>query len=502
MYIEKIKKNLSIAQIASLFISIACIAIILTVFSEGIIGNDFWWHIKVGEWICENGKIPTNAIFSWYGTEQQLPWTAHEWLSEVIYYLIFHFFGERGIFLFVLGAAIIMLILMLSHVRKYWGNNLLIGGLFFVFLSIVIGLFFYGRPHVFSFFLLFFELKVLYAFVENPETKKILWLPVIGCLWSNLHGGSSNLSYLLCVVFLIGTMFRFEFGRVYSNGLKRKSALKLVGMTLLTVLSLLVNPIGLHVLVFPYTSIGSTLMMSAISEWQAPDVKSFGQLLFYFFPIIIMTIGIVAKEVKIKVIDVLIMGMFLYLFLRSARFIMLWYIAACFYAFPYMPVLNVQEIKKKSEKILLFVAGIILFVLICISGYNISKIGEHDYISKVMSQAAIKAVKEHPSERMFNDYNLGEALIYHDIPVFFDARADMYLQQNIFADGISLISLVQKNEEEDIGYVDVEALIEKYGFDAILIMKDRPLYTYISSHEEMVECIYEDESLAYFKIIE
>lgn len=501
MYIQEEKNKIPTIKIIILLVFLACVAIILMTFSDGISGNDFWWHIKVGEWICENGRVPTNDIFSWYGMENELPWTAHEWLADVIYYLIYHFTGELGVFLFAISAALTMLIFMLSHAKIYLKDNILIGSLFFIFLSVVFSLFFYGRPHVFSFFLLFFELKILYRFMEVPDTKLVFLLPIIGCLWSNLHGGSSNLAYLLCIVFLIGSLFEFKIGRIYGKRQEQTFQLKLIGITVLTFLSLLLNPIGIHVIVFPYTSIGDTLMMSAISEWQAPDAKVFGQLLFYFIPIILMTIGIVAKETKIRIIDILVMGMFLYLFFRSARFIMLWYIAACFYAFPYMPKCEIKEIQHKAEKILLAVAVLLLLILIGVGGYNICKIEEDAYISKVMCDEAIEAVKNHSTERMFNDYNLGEALIYNDIPVFFDARADMYLQRNIFADGISLISLNQKNTEAETEYVDVDYLIEKYGFDSILILKERPLYTYISSHQEMVECIYEDEELVYYRIL-
>ena len=114
---------------------------------------------------------------------------------------------------------------------------------------------------------------MLYDFMDNPSTKKIYFLPLIGCLWSNLHGGSSNLSYLLCIVFLVCTKLEFKLGRVYSKKLEKKAFIKLLLVSIGTVLSVLINPIGLKVLAFPYTSLGDNLMMKIISEWQAPDAK-------------------------------------------------------------------------------------------------------------------------------------------------------------------------------------------------------------------------------------
>lgn len=495
------KQNKSVADIIVVFISICVVFILSQCYSNGILGNDFWWHVKVGEWICENGQIPMQDIFSWYGMEKQLPWTAHEWLADVIYYLILQYTGETGVFFFCFGSALLMAFLIMGQVKEQFKENVLIGSIYFVFLSVVLSLLFYGRPHIFSFFLLFFELKILYEFMQKPETKKIYLLPLIACLWSNLHGGSSNLTYLLCFVFLVVSMLEFEWGRLYCKRLPKKSIIRLAVVNVLTIVGVMINPIGPQVISFPYSSIGDKLMMSAITEWLAPDAKEFGQLLIYFLPIILMTAGIVVKETKVRLIDILVMGMFLYLFLRSARFIMLWYIVAAFYAFPYLPKCKLAEIKSKSEEIILKGALIVFCIPIMVSLYDITQIEEDSYIKKVMTEDAIEAVRNNQTERMFNDYNLGEALIYNDIPVFFDARADMYLQQNIFADGISMMTLNQKNPDAGTQYVDIDALIEKYGFDSILIMKSRPLYSYLSSHEEMVECIYEDDNLVYYKLI-
>ena len=111
-------RNISTEGIGILFIVIAVVNVLLFCFADGIAGNDFWWHIKVGEWILENRQIPISDIFSWYGTQNQLPWTAHEWLSDVIYFVIYAVFDELGVFLFSVAAAMGMALLMLHHVKR------------------------------------------------------------------------------------------------------------------------------------------------------------------------------------------------------------------------------------------------------------------------------------------------------------------------------------------------------------------------------------------------
>ena len=66
-----------------------CVGILSIMMSYGISGNDFWWHIKSGEWIVENKAFPREGIFSWMAMDKHLKWYAHEWLAQVIYYGIY-----------------------------------------------------------------------------------------------------------------------------------------------------------------------------------------------------------------------------------------------------------------------------------------------------------------------------------------------------------------------------------------------------------------------------
>src|SRR6185369_4559302 len=48
---------------------------------------DTYWHIAAGEWILDHRQIPLVDPFSYTFAGQ--PWTAHEWLSEVLLALAF-----------------------------------------------------------------------------------------------------------------------------------------------------------------------------------------------------------------------------------------------------------------------------------------------------------------------------------------------------------------------------------------------------------------------------
>lgn len=479
------------------------VSIILFSFKNGISGNDFWWHVKVGEWICQHGRVPTEDIFSWYGTAKEIPWTAHEWLADVIFYCIHSMFGEKGIFLMSLFAALLLTVLLWNQVKESIQRNMLIGGLFFALLSVSTSLFFYGRPHIFSFFLLLFQLKILYGYMENPSRKSIWLLPLIACLWSNLHGGAASLTYILTGICLMCGALDFRFGRLKAERLERKAWLRLLAVLVVSIAAFLLNPIGLRVLIYPYTSFSDTLMMHAISEWTPPDAKDMGNLVLYFLPIGLITLGFLTEKKDIRLVDLAVMGLFLLLFFRSCRFIMFWYIAACFYGFPYLPACKIKPIKGWVEKSVVACAGIAMAGMFAFSVYEIiSSAGSSMMVDTVITRSAVEAIQSDHPQRIFNDYDLGETLIYNDIPVFFDARADLYAYDNIMADGVSLMMLEQGNPDAHTAYVDVDNLIQKYGFDAIAVLRIRPLYTYLRSRPQQFRLVYEDSTVAYYRIQE
>lgn len=482
--------------------TLVSLVMILLCYSNGIQGNDFWWHIKVGEWICKYKDIPQTDIFSWYGIENGLEWDAHEWLSQVIYWKMYCWGGEKLIYLFCLMAAIGMTILLIRKSLPHFFDNIVVSVIFFIAFSFVASMFFYGRPHVFSFFLLYAELECIYAYKERKKDYMLCFIPVIAILWSNMHGGSALLSYILCIVVLISGLVQGEWGRIYSVRLEQKRMVKLLLITLLTIGAIMVNPAGGRMLLYPYWNMNNDLMM-IISEWLSPDIKRMDHLLLFFVPIFVSVYGMLFSHKRIQLTDLALMLMFLFLFLNSKRFVVLFFVAAPFFAFPYNMECKIKEIKGKAEHgAICGLMGLLSIVTLgCTS--QIKKCLDGDVIiSQVLEENDINWVAKQTPKRLFNDFNFGESLIFHDIPVFFDSRVDLYVKDGSFADGVSLMTMTQYNNDAVTSHMDVEEIINKYGFDAFLIMPERPLYVYLKSHSEKYDLLYESEDMAYFIKVE
>jgi len=212
-YLRSKKKLLTIAFI--LLISF----LILFLAKGSISGNDFWWHVKTGEYIVTNGVVPKTDPFSWYGIENNLEWTAHEWLSGVIFYTLYSNFGEIGVFITCVSLAIVMCSVLITMNRNYLPNKFIFSFIYIAVALLGLSSFFYGRPHMLSFFLLFTVLYCLYSFLDS-KNKKLVWLiPLVTVLWANVHGGSSNLPYILIILAIFASAFNIKIGKIESKKL-------------------------------------------------------------------------------------------------------------------------------------------------------------------------------------------------------------------------------------------------------------------------------------------
>ncbi|HST79537.1 MAG TPA: hypothetical protein VLN58_13715 [Verrucomicrobiae bacterium] len=54
--------------------------------TPGFSDPDFYWHLKTGEYIVSNLSVPQVDPFAYTSIGKH--WVAHEWLSEVIFYLV------------------------------------------------------------------------------------------------------------------------------------------------------------------------------------------------------------------------------------------------------------------------------------------------------------------------------------------------------------------------------------------------------------------------------
>ena len=83
--------------------------------------HDEWWHLKTGQWILQNGRLPVNDIFTYTGEDTR--WHNHEWLAQILFYKVFEWGGRHGIgdlrALLTLRAGVVALTFLLEIGRAH-----------------------------------------------------------------------------------------------------------------------------------------------------------------------------------------------------------------------------------------------------------------------------------------------------------------------------------------------------------------------------------------------
>ena len=96
---------------------------LLLSFSKGqelLNDGDTGYHIRAGEYIIDTLSIPKHDIFSFL--TPPLPWTAHEWLSEIIMAMVHRAFGLTGVVIFFSFIISLVYYLLFKIIRTNNGN--------------------------------------------------------------------------------------------------------------------------------------------------------------------------------------------------------------------------------------------------------------------------------------------------------------------------------------------------------------------------------------------
>lgn len=485
--------NLTISKYRK-FILIAILAFILGMFSLIIIANmplqtyDYWWHLKAGEWIVQNKHVPVNDIFSWYGIENELNWTSHEWLSEIFIYGMENIFGVNyGGYLFCSVFILLLFISLFLFNKKHFMNNMLFTLIWVMSGAVILIYFVNPRPFLIGWILFAYTIYLCESLRKNENSKKIYFLPLISILWSNFHGGSSNLVYIIPLCYLVPNLFNIKWYKLKTNLLTKKQTKKYAINIIISILALIINPHGLYMIIYPYVNMADATMQNYINEWGAIDLKNhlyIGLLIFSIF-----FIGIFTKK-DLEVTDCILLFFFIILSFRSIRFVAMLYIVASFYLIKYVKPFHCSKQSNiswymRNLPLIMLITGIELVaisVATMIEDYDMLK------VEPLISDEVIEKIKENNYKRIYNTYSVGGYLIYNDIKVFIDGRADMY-SKNIFEASMKWEFFSRGIDEE----------FKSYNFDAFVIEKSSPIYNYFNS-VDYYKLVVEDENISVYEM--
>lgn len=422
--------------------------------------NDFWWHLKTGDYIVHNG-IPRTDPFSW--TRGGDAWVAHEWLSEVLIYGIQQSLGyAANVVLFALATSAALAIAYAAARRQGAGTQPLVA--LMLLAVVVMGTFVTVRPQVFTWLLFSVFLYILAASYDRQRAP--VWaLPPLMALWANLHLG---FFYGLMLVGLWLAALCFDAVRGGERSLRAP-----VAIAAACVIAAGLNPSGPEILWYPLRYVfDSQVTNEMIAEWKRPDI------LFPFQTPIFVVAGMLALSLASRArprpflclvtVAVIVLSMQA---VRNAPFAAIVMLPVCGGTMARRWPWATAERDSGSRMNLATAASLTLLVglvvpLMALSGGREIAFGEPSE-DRFPSQGAEFVRQKYPGTRLFNDYNAGGYLVYKlypDVPVFIDGRTDFY--------GNGLMREYFDAQFAEPGW---EATLDKYDVEVVMVARRYPL---------------------------
>ena len=245
---------------------LAVIAVVMSLcfyrFSLTVADPDLWGHIKFGETVWKAGKVAVPDPFS-YLTVGRL-WLNHEWLSEVIFYLVFAAAGSAGLIAMKAGLGLVVMGVLYRHLCRQGLNALRAGFLVVAVVHFFLMSLVTVRTLIFSYPLFLLVLLL----VHDMARRRPRWIwaaPPLFALWANLHPG------FIAGLGILGIWTAVE---IWARNLPDRRPV-IAGHPTIREILLLLTTCGLATLLNPYgPTLWAFLQQTAfgarpdISEWQ------------------------------------------------------------------------------------------------------------------------------------------------------------------------------------------------------------------------------------------
>ncbi len=391
--------------------AIAIFLFALAAYSPRVLGDgDTWWHITTGQWIISHGAVPRADPFSY--SMPGAPWTAHEWLSEILLTLAFRFGGWNGVVLLTGAAAATAALIVGSSARELGGLPLIATVALGVGLMTVSLL---ARPHILALPLVACWGAGLLNARERGRAPPLA-LAALMTPWANMHGG------FIFGLALIGP-FALEALMEAPAGSRLLAARAWATFALGALAASLINPYGLEALVFPFR-LTSMQNLSLISEWQAQDFSHVGPMELALLALLGLTLTRPFAMPPIRAaLLIALVAMALH---HSRHQLLLGILAPMLLAGPIAAATGARRIGEEGRNVARLALAATVAGALAIGGARLmAPIDRVDGGSAPIS--ALKAVPPQLELKpVLNQYGFGGYLIWSHVRPFIDGRADMY----------------------------------------------------------------------------
>jgi hypothetical protein len=447
---------------------------------------DFWWHLRTGRWMLDNGRLPSVDLYTF--TVPGHVWTDHEYLTEILMWLLYRSAGVVGLSIAfgVLTWAGFWLIYRQVR-REPWviaGIGLAIGA--------VAGSPIWGpRAQMITFALTCLELYWLNGYLSG-RSRALQLFPLVMVLWANLHGGWV-IGFVWLGVALAAELIGWAWNR--DNPAHLKHARFLAIISVFSAVAVAATPHGFSLYPYPFQTEGSVAQQSLIVEWFSPDfhqayLRPFEAMVF------LVIIGFTLRRPPLY--EFLLTLVALGLALQSVRNLVLFVAVAtpvminCYSAYwkelsaarGWKPVLPPRRIFAVVTAVVLLVIALATALRIADS-ISPSRQKSLDAASYPIGAADWLASHPDVGTRMYNQYGWGGYLAYR----FYPQR-----NRQVFIFGEAALmgdSLLNQYEDVQTLRTDWKQVLDRYKVDYVVYNRGEALANVLATQPDWT-LVYED----------
>lgn len=477
-----------------LFEGILAIAIFAMSVRENI-DADLWWHLRTGEAIVSNGRVPQTALFAY--TIPHNIWIVQQWLTDALMWQLYEWFGLSG--LIVIFALIVtdafMLVYMRCAGRPYLASGVII--LAYLTSALILG----ARPQMFNLLFLSFLIFILEGVRQNKWPQWTLFLlPVITLLWANMHSGFLT-GLVIMDAYFVGEAAQRFLKKPDELTLPWASVWKLAAAIALSGLAALINPSGLDLVLFPLGTLSSDAIQNNIVEWFSPDFHS-PYWLFFAAMLALGSLSLVFSQRRVTITDLLLFFGTGWMGLTSIRHVPLFALAAspviarhllsAFAGSRLYPTLSgAHKSTDIAAGMRILNTAVFLFMVLGAAGWAQMRLENMDtIINSRFPVAAVDYIEENglAEQNIFNAYNWGGYLIWRGIPVFIDGRTELYGNE-FFREYLGTYKVTDSWQRP----------LAEYDVDYALVDTISPLATLLETHPAWQAAYQDDIATIYVK---
>ena len=460
--------------------------VIPALFVGAILDPDFWWHIRIGRWMVENGHLPSNDIFTY--TVPSHVWTDHEYLTEMLMWLVYSKTGALGIGLAFGAVTYAGFYVMYRQVRR---QPFVIAGLGLA-LGAIAGAPIWGpRAQMITFALTCLELYWLQGYLSG-RSRALQFFPLVMALWANLHGG-----WVIGFVWLGVALVAELVGWVWepSNPAHRAHARLVAIVTAASAVAVLATPHGFNLYLYPFQTVASMAQERLIVEWFSPD---FHQPYLHPFEgmVLLLIVGFALKRPTLY--DLLLSVVAVALALQSVRNVAL-FIAATTpvlintYSEAWKEISKARgwKLQLPTQPMFAVATAIALIVIALATVAHIATETSPSHQSMLTDTTypvgAADWLVAHPEvgTRMYNQYGWGGYLVYRFYP---QANRRVFIFGEAALMGDDLL-----NEYQDVQTLrpDWKSVLDRNGVDYIVYNRGEALANVLATQPDWT-LVYQD----------